>query len=103
MREIKFRARTKSNGEWVYGYYVRADGVKWGRIYFPSGIWVEVDPETVGEYTGRKDKDNAEIYEGDIAKIGKCNYELTMFGGWLPLAKDLRVIGNIHQNKELLK
>ena len=66
MRKIKFRGK-RPNGQWMYGALIPAELSHWG---VPSiadrNFRYEVDPETVGQYTGYKDVDGKEIYEGDI-------------------------------------
>lgn len=54
MRDILFRGKRLNNGEWVYGFYC-------------------VDPSTVGQYTGLKDKNGKRIFEGDIIRTHYAN------------------------------
>jgi uncharacterized phage protein (TIGR01671 family) len=135
MREIKFRGKRKDNGQWVYGYLyenefesciikdemvrLKTSDVNGPEEYDTAQIFIQVDPKTTGQLTGRKDRNEDDIFEGDIIKddIGRiCIIE------WLEkeacfIYRDLKddhkysltghiydsVIGNIHENPELLK
>ena len=123
MREIKFRGIEKKTKKWVYGTLFAGriyEQPEFGTSHNYHDFGKEVIEETIGQCTGQNDVSGADIYEGDILSNGckrDCIVKFTdgaflainCVGTTHGLSKneiaeyELEIIGNIHQNKELLK
>ncbi len=133
-RQILFRGKLAPQCSWIYGEYVTTDEIP--KIYErrngeTRACWdYEVDPDTVGEFTGMFDTVGQRIFEDDIARvryegkdyIGLIQYDA--FGvfifvargfGWITeqdtekvargkktTLKNIRIIGNMHENADIL-
>lgn len=150
MREILFRGKKSDNGKWVYGVPTEDD---FGATFIVERLFTcdeynckgadffDVDPETIGQYTGLTDKSGRKIFEGDIVRTDngvRSAISVVMYGDFEPKmfydlleqiitrpkvkmhglfgrdtkgedflianhSKFIEVIGNIHDNPELLK
>jgi len=78
MREIKFRGLRKYGKGWVYGSFIH-NSIDCPCIIDHDAEQYEIIPESVGQYTGLKDKNGKEIYECDSTKEGVIIYENSCF------------------------
>lgn len=136
MREILFRGKRIDNGEWVYGNLSILNGCIYHiiplQVYIhtsgiPSCEYYDVDPLTIGQFTGLPDKNGKKIFEGDTVKVtGLCPdrdgekriwrqfrvgevfyyHGAFYFDKWIlckTSEKCIEIIGNIHDKPELLE
>ena len=121
MKEIKFRAKTL-DGELIYFDLHESQLSADGKVFYVDGVPCEVGTEQ--EYTSRQDKNGVEIYEGDVVNFhtsyeyGDDDYSGTTVVRWIDIeagfwpftlnnrwrcdVEDVKVIGNIYENPELV-
>lgn len=133
-REIQFRGKLEYNGKWIYGdllQYENGDVAIFGDKLSSFGCECtemskrdRVIPDTIGQYTGLKDKNGKKIFEGDIVTGQNCRFVVkyderqaefvavnsTLPNGFgLPMSQtwinetNKIICGNIHDNPELIK
>ena len=127
MRPIIFRGKRHYDGEWVYGYPLMVDTEKYKSVNivtlheaYPdtlAKVTTSVDFNTLGQFTGLTDADGKDIYEGDLllsdenAEVFEVVYDAPRFCfndndfgfRFLNHPEFFHVVGNIHDNPQLLK
>jgi len=123
MREYKFRGKRIDNGEWVYGYVYKDALIGCNILQTkPCLAAIMVDPSTVGQFTGVKERypqmvgEGQEIYFGDVVRlfggeycqgyyehdqtiVVKSAYDIVA----MEESENVQLLGNVWDNPELLK
>lgn len=129
-REILFHGKNRATDKWVEGYYKRIGGDTLIEEAERAGVSHYVDPQTVGQYVNRKDKNKKRVFEGDVVRFYKeingetfqgkyvvyyvdayCAFmlrdiEQKSYPKDLPSQSEMKyyeVIGNVYDNPELLE
>ena len=122
MREILFRGKRVDNGEWVYGLLCRVGDTYANIVEKSTEVMCTVLTNTIGQFTGGVDKTGKKIFGADIIQ-GICNLTGELIIGYVEYhpqtmkycvhskdnivslyqCRNIKVIGNIHDNPELLE
>lgn len=116
MRQILFKAKRVDNGEWIEGYYFYNPNIDKHFVHnWLSGGLVEVDSDTICQYTELTDKNGNKIWENDVVDIkhyaenahevkwGYGGFHVGINGLLCHYNTVCEVIGNVFDNADLLK
>ena len=126
MRQILFKAKRKDNGEWVEGGYFSEPYTEkkfiicWNSFGLGFNEFIEVDPDTICQFTGLTDKNGKKIWENDIVVLaGACGRFVCKWADYIAKfifendfsssdfvcyrGAEIEVVGNIFDNPDLLE